>query len=482
MRNNLRALVIDDDAQVRGLLAVTLKQVGWEVSEAATAEGALQLLGEGKCWPLVFCDVVLGKGSGYTVLRSFGQIQPEAHVIIMTGHGSAVGALEATALGAQDYLLKPFSIADVQSHADLVRARLSARLALPHTAGDEREVFTSDIDLVGSSPNFVTTMKMVGRIAATNLPVLITGESGTGKEVVARAIHLRSQRAARSFVAINCGALSAELIESELFGHVRGSFTGADRERVGLWEEANGGTIFLDEITETSVSFQVKLLRALQEGEVRRVGSNRPVRVDARVVAATNRDVEREVAEGRFRQDLHFRLNVVTIHLPPLRERREDIMPLAKRFAVRYKLPESPPVSFLGETVRLLESYHWPGNVRELEHTVMRAVALCDHTIRPEDLPERIRRPAQASQDTNNEVTSGAGENCILAIDDWWSLDELEGRYVARALEHTGGNKLAAARLLNVNRKTLDRMIKRRQVNVQTHARARSEDAAGQVG
>jgi transcriptional regulator with GAF, ATPase, and Fis domain len=325
--------------------------------------------------------------------------------------------------------------------------------------------------LIGRSPAFVDTMEMVGRVVSTNLPVLITGESGTGKEVVARTIHNRSRRAAGSFVAINCGALSAELIESELFGHVRGAFTGADRERVGLWEEAQGGTIFLDEITETSPTFQVKLLRALQEHEVRRVGANKSVKVDARVIAATNRDVEREVSEGRFRQDLHFRLNAVTIHLPALRERRGDIMLLAKRFAKRFGQPEAHPVSFLSETVRLLESYHWPGNVRELEHTVMRAVALCDHTIRPEDLSGRIRKAANVGP--KEDTKSDAEENRILTIDDWCSLNELEGKYLARTLEHTHGNKLAAARLLKVDRKTLNRMIIRHQVSVQARVVSR---------
>ena len=241
-------------------------------------------------------------------------------------------------------------------------------------------------------------MKQVGRVAATSLPVLLTGESGTGKEVVASALHQHSQRSEGSFVAVNCGAIPSELIESELFGHVRGSFTGADRDRRGLWEEADGGTVFLDEITETAPAFQVKLLRALQEGEIRRVGSNQTQKLDVRVIAASNRDVEGEVKAGRFRQDLFYRLNAVSIVLPPLRERREDILPLTRYFSERvYSLNSS--VSFSPEALVLLEAYAWPGNIRELENAVVRAAAMCDGTIRAQDLPSETTA-SRASQRT----------------------------------------------------------------------------------
>jgi DNA-binding NtrC family response regulator len=314
--------------------------------------------------------------------------------------------------------------------------------------------YASDITLVGRSPAFVEVMKLVGRVAPTNLPVLITGESGTGKEVVADAIHRHSARANQSFVAVNCGALPAELIESELFGHVRGSFTGAERDRGGLFEEAAGGTIFLDEITETPPAFQVKLLRALQKGEVRRVGSNQVIRVNARVIAASNRDVEEEVRQGRFRQDLLYRLNAMTIHLPPLRERREDILPLARHFAAALRAPGDPPVSFTRKAIYLLETYPWPGNIRELENVMARAATLCDHAVRPEDLPALIQQYSAADSPQQRTTASGSNE-------EWPSLSEMEGRYVARVLAHTGGNKQAASRLLSVDPKTLDRMIKR---------------------
>jgi DNA-binding NtrC family response regulator len=323
-------------------------------------------------------------------------------------------------------------------------------------------LYQSDIDLVGRSGAFIEVMKQVGRVAATNLPVLLTGESGTGKEVVASALHRRSARAERPFVAVNCGAIPAELIESELFGHMKGSFTGADRDRRGLWEEADGGTVFLDEITETTSAFQVKLLRALQEGEIRRVGSNRTQQVDVRVVAASNRDVEGEVKGGRFRQDLFYRLNAVSIVLPPLRERREDILPLAKSFAEQvYSL--NPAVNFAPEALALLECYLWPGNIRELENAVVRAAAMCDGTIRVQDLPERVRN--YLAETTAPNTAAEKSEQKAEASQQWSSLAEVEGRYVAQVLEHTRGNKQAAARLLGVDRKTVERIVRRQDPN-----------------
>ena len=468
----MKALVIDDNELVRDNVAEVLRGEEWEVCEADSAQRAFEMLGEGQSWQLVFCDVKLSdahEAEGYAVLRRFGEVQPDAQIVLMTGHGSAAGALDAVSLGAYDYLMKPFEVADVLRIAQDVR-RAHEKRERPGTTGElpPVPVYTSDIDLVGVSSGFVEVMKMVGRVAATNLPVLITGESGTGKEVVARAIHCRSTRAEGPFVAVNCGAVPSELIESELFGHVRGAFTGAERDRRGLLQEADGGTILLDEITETTPAFQVKLLRALQEGEIRRVGSNHTIRVDARVIAATNRDVEREVKESRFRQDLFYRLNAVTLHLPPLRERREDIMPMARHFAER-ACPAGDPVSFSRDAVRALVTYDWPGNIRELENAIIRAVALCDRLVRPEDLPERVREadaaahspappapePAAHEEPAHDPAPPTPGDEPLV------SLSELEGRHIARALAHTGGNKQAAARLLGIDRTTLQRMIKR---------------------
>ena len=454
----MKALVVDDEPAVRDFVTEVLRTDGWEVSEAETAERAFEMLRD-HSWSLVFCDVMLGGADGFAVLRRFTDEQPAAQIVLMTGHGSAAGALDAVAFGAYDYLMKPFSVDAVLALSQAVRER-NRKPARGEAAGDEPRapVYTSDIDLVGRGLAFVEVMKLVGRVSITNLPVLITGESGTGKEVVARAIHRRSPRSAKAFVALNCGAVPQDLIESELFGHVRGSFTGASVDRRGLWEEADGGTVFLDEITETTPAFQVKLLRALQEGEIRRVGSNRTVNVDVRVIAATNRDAEDEVRAGRFRQDLLYRLNAVTIHLPPLRERLEDILPLATRFAERVVRAGEPPVIFSREALQLLENYNWPGNIRELENAVVRAAALCDTTVRPEDLPERIRNFNNATLDETDPV---ANLRDLQAGEEWPPLSEIEGRYVARVLAHTGGNKQAAARLLDIDRKTLQRMIKR---------------------
>lgn len=461
----MKALVIDDDPLIRDNVAEALRADDWIVSEAESAEQALKMI-ETDRWSLVFCDVKLGDETsqdGFDLLRHFTKEQPEAQIVLMTGHGSAVGALDATAFGAYDYLLKPFDITDVLNISRTVRTVLEKQ-AHSATIGEPAadSVYTSDIDLVGCSAAFVEVMKLVGRVAATNLPVLITGESGTGKEIVARAIHLRSHRAGEPFVAVNCGAIPSELIESELFGHVRGSFTGAVADRRGLWQEADGGTILLDEITETSPAFQVKLLRALQESEIRRVGSNQTVKVDVRVIAATNRNLEEGTCEGRFRQDLLYRLNAVTLHLPPLRERREDVMPLAHRFAARTMHRGGQSVSFSHEVIELLEDYPWPGNIRELENAIVRAVALCDQIVRPEDLPERIRNVAKETG-KSMEYTSAAsieqGDNDLL------SLSEMEGRYVAHVLARMGGNKQAAARVLGIDRTTLKRMIQRHNLN-----------------
>ena len=460
MDRTLHALVIDDEQPVRDFVCTVLEHDGWTVSRAASAEEAFEMLAQ-KDWPIVFSDVRMGGVDGFAVLHRFKEYRPETKVVLMTGHGDAAGALDATAFGAYDYLLKPFGIEELQSLSAALRDQITSR---PHrlTLGKRHTADRPDIDLVGRSHAFIEVMKQVGRVAATNLPVFLIGESGTGKELVAATLHRRSGRADQTFVAVNCGAIPAELIESELFGHVKGSFTGADRDRRGLWEEANDGTVFLDEITETSPSFQVKLLRVLQEGEVRRVGSNQTQRVTARVIASSNRDVDAEVKAGRFREDLYYRLNAVSIKLPPLRDRRDDIPPLAQTFADRvYSL--GPNVRFTSEALELLQKYPWPGNIRELENAVVRAAAMCDGLIRIQDLPDGIRnfaKQANAQLASSAPMTSASSEE-----EDWVLLSEVEGRYVARVLAHTKGNKQAASRVLGIDRKTLDRMIKRHKVD-----------------
>ena len=462
---SLHALVIDDEQQVREFVATVLRGEGWQVAQSASAEDAFGRVHEAP-WSVVFCDVMLGGANGYSVLRHFKDKLPETKVVLMTGHGTAAGALDATAYGAYDYLLKPFGPEELQSLSQALLVQLAEH---PQRSSPTRRTaaYHSDIELVGRSQAFIEVMKQVGRVSNTNLPVFLTGESGTGKELVASAIHRRSGRMEKPFVAVNCGAIPAELIEAELFGHVKGSFTGADRDRRGLWEEADGGTVFLDEITETTPSFQVKLLRALQMGEIRRVGANQTLKVNVRVIAASNRNVEQEVASGRFRNDLFYRLNAVSIVLPPLRERPEDIPPLAQSFADRvYSL--SPPVKFSAEALAMLERYSWPGNIRELENAVVRAVAMCDGTIRVKDLPQRVRDYAQKPAE-NGAASSSNGS---APEEEWVPLSEIEGRYVAQVLEHTRGNKQAAARVLAVDRKTLDRMIKRHHID--SHAARRA--------
>src|SRR5712671_2290056 len=435
MDRNLHALVIDDEQTVRDFVCTVLENDGWQVSRAASAEEAFEMSTQ-ENWPIVFCDVMLGGADGFSVLRRFKEEFPDTKVVLMTGHGDAVGALDATAFGAYDYLLKPFGVEELQSLSAALRDQLTQR---PHrvSIGTRTGTRESDIDLVGRSHAFIEVMKQVGRVAATSLPVFLTGESGTGKELVASTLHRRSGRTDKTFVAVNCGAVPAELIEAELFGHMKGSFTGADRDRRGLWEEADGGTVFLDEITETTQSFQVKLLRVLQQREIRRVGSNQTRRVDVRVIAASNRDVDEEVKAGRFRNDLFYRLNAVAILLPPLRERREDIPPLAQAFADRvYSL--SPTVRFSPEAVALLDQYPWPGNIRELENAVVRAAAMCDGMIRIQDLPDRIRnyRDAHLAKDEPDQQVVGRAPE----PEEWPLLSTVEGRYVGRVLAHTSGN------------------------------------------
>ncbi len=459
MSRHLSALVVDDEPQLLELIAEVLDEKGWSIEKASTGEEAIELIGE-KNFDLVFCDVMLGAADGYDVLRRFTEVQPLAKVVLMTGRGSAAGALEATSIGAFDYLLKPFSVEDINRLADLACSQIKLRdqeSGSPAEAGEQ--LYTSEIPLIGRSPKFVECLKMVGRVAASDLPVLVTGESGTGKEIVASAIHQRSKRRGGPFVVVNCGAIPVELIESELFGHVKGSFTGASGDRIGLWEQADGGTIFLDEVTETSPLFQVKLLRTLQLGEIRRVGSNRTIKIDARVIAATNRNIEAEVADGRFRQDLMYRLNAVTICLPPLRERVEDIQLLAEHFASAAGRSGAPAIRFSAAALELMKRYSWPGNVRELENAVLHAASMTDDVVYPDHLPERIREfdREMFSAESNGDPSSSSNSNGPLA-----PLADIEAAYVAKVLAHTGGNKQAAARILQIDRKTLTRILARK--------------------
>jgi DNA-binding NtrC family response regulator len=467
MTGKLHALVIDDEPHIAALVAEVLRNEGWEVTEATSAEEAFKKL-EGQPWGAVFCDIRLGgPEDGFAVLHRFKQEMPAAPVVLMTGYASASGALDAASFGAYDYVLKPFGIEELESISQALKEQVLNYKPRRVRSPIAPTRYQPDLRVIGRSAAFIDVMKRVGQFAATDLPVLLTGESGTGKEVIATSLHSRSARRDFPFITVNCGAISAELIESELFGHVKGSFTGADRDRQGLWAAADKGTVFLDEITETTPAFQVKLLRALQQGEIRPVGSNQTQTVDVRVIAASNRNVEDEVAAGRFREDLFYRLNTVSIRLPPLRERREDILLLARSFAERV-FSLRLPVRFSNEALALLEQYPWPGNIRELENAVVLATAVCDGTIRVKNLPERLQKysPESASK---VEVAAEPGREFL-------PLMVMEGRYVEEVLRHTRGNKQAAARLLGIDRKRLDRMIKRHNIDFPSSPIASSAD------
>ena len=385
-----RILLVEDDASQAAMIGLELKRLGFRVDAEKTVAAANARV-EKEIFDAVVTDLRLGAGDGLQVLAAVKASQPETGVVVITGHGSIDNAVAAMKAGAFDYLTKPVEPEELAlalrksiEHRDLVGEvrRLRAEVR-------ERQGFSR---IISASAPMRKVLDLIAKVASTDATVLITGESGTGKELVARALHENSPRRDGSFVAINCGALPEGLLESELFGHMKGSFTGADRNKRGLFEEASGGTLFLDEITETTPGLQVKLLRALQEGEIRRVGDNHPVKVSARVVAASNRDLKKLVAEDKFRDDLYYRLKVFPIEIPPLRERTEDVMPLAEAFLKKARVRTgSPAAKFAPASVKALKAYAWPGNVRELEHAVERALIMASGPqIEPGDLPPEI--------------------------------------------------------------------------------------------
>lgn len=444
----MKILVVDDEEGVRELVKAAMMEQGYQVWVAAGGRQALDLGGEFE-FDLVFCDVVMDGLSGFEVLKGFrGTLRSEAEIVLMTGQASVEAAIEAVQRGANDYICKPFSIGVLQAIASAVEQRRypSKLVAIETSRAPQQEI-------LGSSPAMIDVVKTAARVAATDLPVMIRGESGTGKELIARLIHRRSPRAERPFVAVNCGALPDTLLESELFGHTRGAFTGAENARRGLFEEADGGTLLLDEMTETSPSFQVKLLRVLQEGEFRPLGTNTKKRVNVRVLSATNRDPQAMVDQGLFRQDLLYRLQGVSIMLPPLRDRREDVRPMALAFLAQYGAAVRR-LSITKDALLALERYGWPGNIRELKHLMQRLAALSSGIIRIEDLPpEFVSTPRVASV-----------MNDIIPEGEMPTLDQLESSYLLRVLSAVGGNKSRAAQVMGVDRKTLYRMIDR-QVN-----------------
>ena len=416
---------------------MALRSAGHSPAAARNCREARRMIAE-ETFDLLLCDLYLGDGTGLELLRETRARPSPPPVVMFTAQGSVETAVEAIREGAFDYLAKPFKIQDLLALAR--RALDSAEAAGDAAAETEAPRPTM---LIGNSPPMVELYKKIALAARSDSPVLITGETGTGKELVARSLHEFSPRSRRPFVPVNCGALTETLLESELFGHERGAFTGAVAAGKGLFEQAQGGTLFLDEITETSPGFQVKLLRALQEGEVRPVGSRRVVRVDVRIVAAANQDPEELMNDARFRRDLYYRLGVVRLTVPPLRERKEDIPQLAAHFLRRISERLGRPVRMTAESLARLQAYAWPGNVRELENVIERAAVLkTDLSIVPEDLEFLVGRESDAASDL--------GE-----------LDLVERDKIVEVLKEAAGNKAEAARRLGIERKTLYRKARR---------------------
>jgi two-component system response regulator AtoC len=440
-------LVVDDDASMRHLLSVILADHGYEARAVGSGEDALRELAV-RDYDLVLTDVRMPGMGGLELLRRIQATDPDRLVIVMSAYGSHEAALEAMKAGAYDYVSKPFRPDEVvlvlrkaEERERLARENRRLRTELSGAYRPEA--------IVGSSAAMQDLLRQVGKVAPQRATVLLQGESGTGKELVARAIHELSPRASLPFVAVNCGAIPGELIESELFGHVRGAFTDAVRAKKGLATEADGGTLFLDEVGELPLGVQVKLLRFLQEQEVRPVGDVRSRKVDVRVVAATSRDLASDAAAGRFREDLLYRLDVVRLRLPPLRERREDVLPLAEHFLARHaKLRPDLAGLALGEDARdVLLGHAWPGNVRELEHAIERAVVLADGPlIHEQDLPDTVRAPARPPP------ASGVAPDDLSVKRATRALEE---RLIRAALERTGGNRTRAAELLDLSYRAL---------------------------
>ena len=450
-------LVVDDEESIRRLCMTVAQGLGFTCMEASTGEDALALLEE-KPAHIILTDLVMPRMSGLEFLERVRKILPRAEVAVMTGHSSVETAVQAMKLGAYDYISKPFTPLE---ELRLFLRRMAEKIRLVEENQFLRQRMNAETELhgiVGSSPKIQEVLRMIARLKDTRNPVLITGESGTGKELVARAIHFRGAFANRPFVAVDCGSLVPTLIESELFGYEKGAFTGAMRTKIGLLQSANGGTVFLDEIGELPLELQAKLLRFLQEKEVRPVGSNQKFKVDVRVIAATNRDLEAAYREGDFRKDLYFRLNVITVHLPSLREHRSDIPLLVQWFLDRSSRGSDAQVTSAAMK-RLLE-YEWPGNVRELENCVERATALGDgKTIDIGDLPPAI---------VGGLASTGEGQASQASSLSCNDLEDIERATIQRVFDQVNGDKVVAGKMLGISRATLYRKLKRYNIGSRT--------------
>jgi len=449
-----RLLVVDDEQSIRRLCMTIGTTLGFVCAEAESAEVALSRL-DTETPDLLLTDLKLPTKSGVELLQQTKALLPHTEVAIMTGHGSIESAVDAMKLGAYDYIEKPFRVEKMRLL--LQRMAEKVRLVTENEFLRERVSTEENLDgIIGTSANIQDVLRMIGRLKDTRTPVLICGESGTGKELVARAIHFRGALAQTPFLAVDCGSLVPTLMESELFGYEKGAFTGAIKSKAGLFQAANGGTIFLDEIGELPLEMQAKLLRVLQEKEVRPVGSNEKVNVDVRVIAATNRDLEEAYRAGTFRKDLYFRLNVVTVQLPSLRERRSDIPMLTHHFLGRYAHGAQTQVS--AAAMKSLLQYDWPGNVRELENCVARAVALGDgKLIDVADLPPAIR--------TEQPETAGSPLQDAASLSTT-ALAEMERMTILRVFEQANGDKALTGKMLGISRATLYRKLKRYNIPV----------------
>ncbi len=445
-------LVVDDDMVTCELLCEVFTHEGFDTSFEHSGEGAFSALSVSQP-DLLLSDIRMKtRLDGLSLLELVRRDYSAIPVVLMTAFGSIETAVRAVKEGAFDYISKPFNIDELVAIARRALANGSARQP---SAILEDQGRTSG--LIGRTPSMLEVYKMVARVSDSPAAVLVTGESGTGKELVARAIHTHSPRASAPFVAVNCGALTETLLESELFGHVKGSFTGATSNKRGIFEHAGEGTVFLDEVSETSPGLQVKLLRVLQEREVVPVGGSEVIKVRARVIAASNSDLEKLSAAGAFRRDLLYRLNVIQLHLPPLRERRDDIPLLVSHFILKHSLNDQAPATIEEEAMRALCTYAWPGNVRELENVVERAITLSQGgRITSNDLPLTM-----SLEHSGNATTPLSADDLADLFSGLPNLDELERRYILHVLEATGSNRKRAAEILGINRKTLYRMAAR---------------------
>jgi two-component system response regulator PilR (NtrC family) len=459
-----RILVVDDEKSMREFLAIMLRQEGHEVALAEGGEAALDILRREPV-DLVLTDMRMPRTDGLAVLKATKEVSPDTVVIVITAFASTETAVEAMKLGAYDYITKPFKLDEIKlivANA-LERKRLrDENLYLKRQLETHRRSQT----IIGKSPKLLDVLDTVRKIADSHSTVMITGESGTGKELVARAIHDQSYRRDKPFVSVNCGAIPDTLIESEFFGHVKGAFTGAVANKVGLFSAADGGSLFLDEITEIPQTLQVKLLRAIQEREIRRVGDPRETKVDVRLIAASNLDLEKAVQDNVLREDLFYRLNVIPIHLPSLRERREDIPLLVDHFVQKFSAELGKAVRRVSpEALSVLEQYQWPGNIRELENVIERAIVLGGSEILGvEALPESLRRP-RVVRDVEPDFPD---EGLDLEA----TLDRIEQQYLRLALERAGGVQTRAAELLRMT-------FRQFRYKVQKHSLGRSPERPG---